>query len=254
VAFLAVPRAQGVAVDGSLLTVTEGDGLVARGALGTYDIADLAQPVLRQRLDLDERPWHLLARGERGYASVDTPGGAGLALFDRSDPAAWRALGVARFRSGVLAMAVTGQLALAAVAGPDGLLVADLSNERYPQMAAFLELAGTRDLAVRGRDALLLLPRALAFVDLSDPRQPRVTGSWPLPETLADARTMALDGDRLYLSHDDGGVSVIGLADGPALLTPTSAPTRAPTLTPAPTAAGMPPRVADSLWLPRVAR
>ena len=126
--------------------------------------------------------------------------------------------------------------------GPDpesaGIVVYDVSRPADPRRIGFLAVAGSgvhrlwwtggRYAYASARGRAGIHGATLITVDLADPEQPRVHAEWSLPEQRRDdpdpgiraprrypsCHHAIVRGDRAYAGWFDGGVVILGIADG----------------------------------------
>jgi hypothetical protein len=114
--------------------------------------------------------------------------------------------------SGLPASLVAIQGSTLFVAAHDRLVTFDLSNARHPTLLGQSAPLGAdiRNLSVSGaRAAILLQQQGVRLVDVSEPRQPRVAGSYPTPASSAN---VALMGGSLLLAPEGDQLSVLDVS------------------------------------------
>jgi hypothetical protein len=240
-AFVAATLPVDLAVEGSTLVVAGRRDGQTGGWLMDLDVADPAHPVVRQRLDLAGRPSHVRLTSDRAYVAF---GGSanGVTIFDRHTGGRWKPVGTVSFPNTAAAVVIRDHWAFVAGQQPDGLLVVDVSDENQPRLASFVPIPGVRDMVAYGNAALALTAAGITVVDLTDPVHPGLTYHRPLaPEPYPPFRLFT-GGERLYISYEDGGISVVEVDTVPDP-TVTPSPTPEPSATP-----GAPLR--RPLWLP----
>ena len=137
----------------------------------------------------------------------------GLAVFDLSSPATPVRIGFSYAQGGVQAITITNQFAYLAIgtagdAGNGGLEILDLGDPAQPARVS-RTLAGmdARRVCVAGHYAYVLLPEALAVVDVSDPTLPIPVAQYAAPE----ASDVAVYGDTIYLADGTYGLAALRL-------------------------------------------
>lgn len=111
--------------------------------------------------------------------------------------------------------------------GPGGLLVVDTRS--LAPVRSLPQLSAGR--LVRTGDTLIVVGGALSAVDIADPSQPVLRGSYYLPvygswsSPLAD---IAVVGDLLYVTAGAAGIAILRMTDGAELAAPTAGPTLTP--------------------------
>jgi hypothetical protein len=84
------------------------------------------------------------------------------------------------------------------------LLVVDVTVRAEPVERGFVNLDGlVRDVAAAGSLAVVLADTGLVFVDATDPDQPAIAGSWPIPEEWS-VEHVAVGGSLAFVPATDG--------------------------------------------------
>lgn len=152
-------------------------------------------------------------------------GSPGVRFFDLSDPVTPRAQSVlAGPRINPTDISVQGSLV--AISGEPGIHLIDASDPAAPAVLSFLDMTanGTLadlvwDVALAGSTALVAQSGSgLRLVDITDPRNPRVVGTYK-PETLVFAQAVAAEGRYAYVLGGPSGLHVVDISDPRAPLT-----------------------------------
>lgn len=187
-----------LAVDGNRAYLTSwGSGLV---------IADLTDPAAPQQLGFWEYPFAtaIAARGNRAWVGRSTNGGELVAL-DVSNPAQPQPLGAIQTAK-ILRLALHGDHLYVADEAPfggkgGGLIVVDISNGAPSAVGSYTGCGSVRDIALStdGRRALIACGTESRLLDLANPAQPQLLGTYP------DAGfSVALQGDRAFIASETG--------------------------------------------------
>lgn len=138
---------------------------------------------------------------------------AGIEVVDISNPAAPKRLSYSRTNSPIYTVALKDDLAFAA-AGPEGLLILDLSDPANPQKKASLSIeSSVDDLALSGNRVYMTGGRNLQIVDVSNPLDPRFLGKYSTGDGFT---TVALAGEYVVLSVLEEGLIEVVDVDDPA--------------------------------------
>lgn len=166
-----------LAISGSrLYAAAEDAGLL------TLDISNPSQPRFLHRLPLSGIAHRIKAAGSRIYvASFNLSGGGALQVVDGSDPTRPQEMGVYRVSNVPDGMELAGNHVL--LVQGSVLEVIDVSDPKMPVLRGTLATGGIgAAIAWNERHAFFTLPteepQGVAVVDLGDPAQPRVVGSF----------------------------------------------------------------------------
>jgi len=191
--------ATGVAVAGSLAYVADGtDGLQL------IDIHDPAAPAILNWVDTPGTAVEVAVAAGKAYVA---DGPQGLRILDVSDPNEPYPLG------GVVFPGVNSEATSVCVSGNFayltdrfyGLRVVDVSSPAAPQLRATVDtFSYANDVVLSGTLAYVSdYSKRLYVIDVSNPSVPVVLWSGPQPNSSGNK--LALAGDRLYLSQNQGG-------------------------------------------------
>lgn len=176
-------RATGVAVAGSYAYVTETSGSRnSPGGLRVIDVRDRAKPRRVGSYDILEEPRGVALAGDHVFV-IDRSGGFWIDVRDPTEPKFTGVLS-AGYSAGASSQAVAfadGYVYIAA--GPDGLLIVDVSQENNPKRLATFDTRGwASDVAVSDTHAFVADGSGgLAILDVRDPFQPRFVATYPVP-------------------------------------------------------------------------
>ena len=179
-----VDDAAGMAKAGDLLYILAGSG-----ALHTYDIADLEDPVAVHQLTGLGNPWDLEVVGDYAYVADNT---LGLVTLDLADPRAPELVGEASSGAGLQDVVVADGFAYGA-AGSRGVHVYDLSDPAQPERVAEVEPGGGIISVAWADDVLWTANQVgVAAVDVRNPLAPvamgsKVTESWAMAVAASDS-------------------------------------------------------------------
>jgi len=137
----------------------------------------------------------------------DVPNVDVLRVIDVSNPKNSRTLTSFAIESNARTVALSGSLAFVAN-GRAGLQIVDVSNPEKPdRVADFLEFGPVRSVTTAGTNAFLSGSGGYTVLDISDPRHPRICGSW------ADVHgALTVSGDRGFLFRE-GDTRVLEILD-----------------------------------------
>lgn len=188
----------------------EGARVFLAGDYGLFvvDASDPAHPVELGRYALPDAQ-RIFVQGQRGYAST-TVGAGAFAIFDLSDPAHMKVLGLLEnvYPQDIVVRADTAFLASEGDLGGDGgLRIVDLSDEAAPRViGAYTGCGSLSGNAVAASDDATLAYLAcedgtLRMLDTHDPTNPTLIGTYTLPDTINFALSLGLRDNRVYLGH-----------------------------------------------------
>ncbi|MBI2191048.1 MAG: HEAT repeat domain-containing protein [Planctomycetes bacterium] len=207
------------------LEIRAGYAVVAAGEAGLllYDLRQLAEPRLVQRVPIPGQAWRVTLQGDTAFVAAGAGGLAAVNVADPAQPGPPVSIPVqvliGKEGGEVRDVFIEGGKAYLAV-DRAGLVVADLTDPARPRPLGQLvfddERATPRAIDVRQGLAAVACGRAgLYLVDVSDPAAPRLF-SWFWDEdghrrmSTWDAR---IEGQRVFLADADRGLLVLDISD-----------------------------------------
>jgi hypothetical protein len=201
-----------------------------RGRLDVIDISDPTNPQAVGQAFTGGRGYQSNVAISGNYALVSDwnwdPSGSGLLIFDISDPTAPRRVGAVRSISSAWYVVTQDMYAYVASYVTDGgsseFVVLDLANPLDPQRVGsveFPDLGENTQILISGQYAYLNAGQGVRVIDISDPTNPSVVGSYgadlSFDESLLFSMDVAGSGDYLYVAEGNWMLRVLQMSTVP---------------------------------------
>ncbi|GMU66755.1 MAG: hypothetical protein AMXMBFR36_30290 [Acidobacteriota bacterium] len=167
--------------------------LGAGAAVVVVDTTDLAAPLERGRVDLDE----MVLDVAHWQSTVVALGQHGLTFVDASDSEHPTVTGSFPFPAAWIVRSIAARESHAFVPEVNGLRIVSFVDPTAPAEVGFFPAVSTRDVAVSGQRAYLLSAGILRVVNVSNPASPYQVASLPVDIGNDDRLSIAGSGNRL---------------------------------------------------------